>query len=91
MLCPCGQELFIAPVLLDDQPVLMHESGHLFHNGRCFEKELSRDEIETLALFCTHEMKAPENIRLFCGGKFYDGQTLSEEDKKKIVERIVQK
>ena len=91
MICHCGKELFRAPVLMDDNPVLVHESGHLFHGGHCFETNLTLDEIETLALFCTHEMVAPANVRLFYDGKFYDGETFREEDKKKIVERIVQK
>jgi len=89
MICSCGQELFIAPVLLDDQPVLIHASGRLFYNGRCFEKELSEDDVLTLALFCTFESLHPEDVRVQAG-KLFDGRDFSKEDIQRILRAMAQ-
>ena len=88
MICHCGEELFVAPVLLDDQPVLMHASGHLFYDGRCFE-ELSEDDVLTLALFCAFESLHPEDVKLQAGRFFY-GREFCREDVRRILRRIRQ-
>jgi hypothetical protein len=90
MICHCGQELFIAPILLDDQPVLMHASGRLFYNGRCFEKELSEDDVLTLALFCVFEGLHPEDVRLQAG-RFFEGREFINEDVQRILLRMVRR
>jgi len=87
MFCHCGQELFIAPVLIDDQPALMHSSGRLFHDGHCFESELTRDEVETLALFCSFERLHPEDVRLQAE-RFFDGRQFDKRDVRRILERM---
>jgi hypothetical protein len=89
VICHCGEELMIAPVLLDDQPVLMHASGHLFHNGRCFEKELSEDDVLTLALFCAFESLHPEDVRVQAG-RFFDGREFSKGDVQRILRTMKQ-
>lgn len=89
MICQCGKELFRAPVLMDDSPVLVHESGHIFHGGRCFETNLTLDEIETIALFCSFESLHPEDVKLQAG-RIFDGREFSKEDIQKILRRIRQ-
>jgi hypothetical protein len=87
MICHCGQELFVAPVLLDDQFVLIHASGRLFYKGRCFEKELSEDDVLTLALFCTFESLHPEDVKLHAG-RFFDGREFSKDEVQRILGRM---
>jgi hypothetical protein len=89
VLCHCGEELMNAPVLLDDHPVLIHASGRLFYNGRCFEKELSEDDVLTLALFCVFEGLHPEDVRLQAG-RFFDGREFSKDDVQRILRRMKQ-
>jgi hypothetical protein len=90
MICHCGEKLFVAPILLDDQPVLMHASGRLFYNGRCFEKELSEDDVLTLALVCSFESFHPEDVRVQAG-KFFDGRDFSKEDVQRILRRMARR
>lgn len=50
---------------------------------------LTSFEILELALFLAHERIPAEDVRLQVGERFYDGRTLSAEDKNKILERLV--
>jgi hypothetical protein len=52
---------------------------------------LTDDEALTLALFCSYEMIAPGDVRLQCDGKFYDGRTLSEDEKQRIIEAMLER
>jgi hypothetical protein len=65
---------------------LMHASGRLFYNGRCFERELSEDDVLTLSLFCAFEALHPEDVRVQAG-KFFDGRDFSKEDVQRILRR----
>lgn len=53
------------------------------------KSKLNDDEVLDVALFCIHEIVAPENVRLQCG-RFYDGREFSEEDKQRIIRAILQ-
>jgi hypothetical protein len=52
---------------------------------------ITDDEALTLALFCSHEMIAPEDVRLQCSGRFYDGRELVEEDKQRIIRAMLER
>ena len=89
MICHCGKELFRAPVLMDDSPVLVHESGHIFHGGHCFETNLTLDEIETLALVCSFLSLHPSDVQLQAE-RYFDGKEFRAEDVQRILERMKQ-
>jgi hypothetical protein len=68
----------------------MDASGRLFYNGRCFEKELSEDDVLTLAPFCAFESLHPEDVRVQAG-MFFDGRDFSKEDVQIILRRMARR
>lgn len=50
---------------------------------------LTPTEILDVVLFLAHEKIPVEDVRLQVGKRFYDGRTLSVEDKNRVLERLV--